>query len=46
MLRTLQQLGGQGSLGIEVSPAVMAMAWSGTLLKANSPDTEQVPLEM
>lgn len=46
MLRKLQQHEGQGLLGIEVSLSVMAMTWSGTLLKANSPDSEQVPLKM
>lgn len=46
MLRKLQRGKGQGPLGMEGSPAVMALPWSGALLKANSPDTEQVPLKM
>lgn len=45
MLRKLQEHEGQGSLGIEVSAAVVVMTWPGTLLKANSPDTEQVALK-
>lgn len=46
MLRKLQQGEGQGTLGVVGSPALMAPPWSGAFLKANSPDTEQVPLKM
>lgn len=46
MLRKLQQGEGQGPLGTVGSPALMALPWSGTFLKANSPDTEQVAPKM
>lgn len=40
----MQQGEGQGPL--VVSSALMTPPWSGAFLKANSPDTEQVPLKM
>lgn len=46
MFRKLQQGEGRGPLGMVGSPALMALPRSGAFLKANSTDTEQVPLKM